>query len=233
MIRRLASLLFLLVPTFPELALGASSLQSFTDLSAPGPTESDLEAEFHRVREHLRSLPEYQDDGAETHYRLGQALHHRGDVKGAADEYRLALERNSTLIEAYRDLGTLLLDRHDYAGAVAALEQAIRLGRRDGNTYYWLGRGLMGTGAWPAAVTALQAATQLNPDDAEAFADLGLVRMAQGDVDAATAALRTSIQLKPDYSDAHALLETVTALRAAPSQVKRAAETILAKMFSR
>jgi tetratricopeptide (TPR) repeat protein len=198
-----------------------------------GPTEEDLEAGFRRGREALRASPEFQEDTADAHYHLGKALHHRGDLTGAAEEYRLAVQRNPRFVEAYRDLGLLLLDYHDYAGAVAALEHTLQLGQEDGATYYWLGLGFMGLGNWTAAATALQSAVHLKPDDAEAYADLGLVQMVQGDVAGATASLRTSIELKPDNADTHARLETITANQADRERVMRAARDILATLFGR
>jgi tetratricopeptide (TPR) repeat protein len=203
------------------------------DAVPQGPTEGDLEAEFKRARDLLRVSPEFQGDSADTHYRLAKTLHHRGDLNGAAEEYRLAVQRNPRFVEAYRDLGVLLLDYHDYAGAVAALEQALRLGQGDGATYYWLGLGFMGLGDWTAAATALRTATRLNPDDAEAYADLGLVQMVQGDVTGATESLRTSIELKPDNADAHARLETITANQADRRQVMSAAKKIITTLFGR
>jgi len=199
----------------------------------PGPTEEDLEAEFRRSREMLRASPEFQGDTADAHYRLGKALHHRGDMVGGVEEYRLAIRRDPYFGDAYRDLGALLLDWHDYPGAVAALEQAVQLGRQDAETYYWLGRGLMGKSDWPAAATALETVTWMKPDDAEAYADLGLVRMVQGDVTGATNALRASIELKPDNGDAHALLETLTLHHTDRDQVIQAAQKVLAVMFRR
>lgn len=197
------------------------------------PSEEDLEAEFRQSRDALRASPEFQTDNADTHYRLGKILHHSGDMSGAAEEYRLAIQRDPRFGDAYRDLGALLLDWHDYPGAVAALEQAVQLGRQDGETYYWLGRGLMGKSDWPSAAAAFETATRVKPDDAEAYADLGLVRMVQGDIPGATKALRVSIELKPDNADAHALLETLTAHQSDRVHVIQAAEKILATMFAR
>lgn len=199
----------------------------------PGPTEEDLEAAFQQVRDRLRASPEFHNDSADTHYRLAKLLHHRGDVNGAAEEYRLTVQRDPHFVDAYRDLGALLLDRHDYAGAVAALEQAVQLKEGDGETYYWLGRGFMGTGDWAKAALALHRATRIKPNDAEAYADLGLVRMVEGDVAGATQALRTSIELKPDYAEAHALMETLTAHQADRDQLKRSAQKIVTRIFAR
>lgn len=228
------SVLFLLVPAV-SLAGVSDSVQLVQQAgsAALGPTEGVLEQDFRRTRDILRASPEFQSDSAETHYRLGRALHHRGDMNGAMEEYRLAVQRNPRFGDAYRDLGALLLDRHDYVGAVVAFEQAVQLGRQDGETYYWLGRGLMGKGDWASATMALQTATRVQPDDAEAYADLGLVRMVQGDVAGATEALRVSIELKPDYAEAHTLMEMLTAYQADRDQLKRAAQKILAALFAR
>ncbi len=228
------SVLFLLVPAVsPARASDNVRLVQQTDTPAIGPTEGDLEKDFRRTRDILRVSPEFQGDSADAHYRLGKTLHHRGDMNGAMEEYRLAVQRDPRFGDAYRDLGALLLDRHDHGGAVAALELAVQLGRQDGETYYWLGRGLMGKGDWTAAAAALQTATRVKPDDAEAYADLGLVWMVQGDVAGATEALRVSIELKPDYAEAHALLETLTAHRSDRDRVIQAAEKILSRMFAR
>lgn len=225
-----------LVLVHPVAATPDHACASPTQLVEPrteGPTEEDLEAEFRRAREILRTSPEFQGDSADSHYRLAKTLHHRGDLNGAAEEYRLAVQRHPRFVEAYRDLGLLLLDYHDYAGAVAALEHALQLGQEDGATYYWLGLGFMGLGNWTTAATALRSAIRLKPDDAEAYADLGLVQMVQGDVADATESLRTSIELKPDNADAHARLETITANKADRERVMSAARRILATLFGR
>jgi tetratricopeptide (TPR) repeat protein len=228
------AMLFVLSPAMSaEIGHGVVHPAQQAASPALGPSEGDLEANFRRSRDALRALPEFREDSAETHYRLGKSLHHRGDMNGAAEEYRLALQRDPRYGDAYRDLGALLLDRHEYPDAVSALEQAVQLGRQDGETYYWLGRGLMGKSDWAAAGAALETATRVKSDDAEAYADLGLVRMAQGDVAGATEALRISIELKPDYAEAHALLETLSAHQSDRGQVMQAAQKILATMFAR
>jgi Flp pilus assembly protein TadD len=124
-------------------------------------------------------------------------------LNGAAEEYRLAVQRHPRFVEAYRDLGLLLLDYHDDASAVAALEYTRQLGQEDGATYYWLGFGFMGLGNRTAAAIALRSTIHPKPDDAEVYADLGLVQIVQSDEADATESLHTSIALKPDNADAH------------------------------
>jgi cytochrome c-type biogenesis protein CcmH/NrfG len=161
-----------------------------------GPTEAGLEAEFRRSRDALRASPEFKGNDAESHYRLGEVLGHRGDLTGAVEEYRAAIRLKPEFAEAYRGLGVVLMDRHDWAGAAEALQTTVRLQGGDAETFYWLGRSLMGQQDWTGATAALRMATQLKPDDAEAYADLGLVRMVQGDPTGAAEALRLAVELE-------------------------------------
>ena len=89
-LRRIAALhVWALAVLFP----GAPSAAVLT--AAPpvveGPTEADLEAEFRRARELLRSSPAFIGTGAQTRYRLAEELSRRGDMNGAAEEYRAAI----------------------------------------------------------------------------------------------------------------------------------------------
>src|SRR5262249_40469601 len=111
---------------------------------ALGPSEEDLETEFRQSRDALRASPEFQTDNADTHYRLGKILHHNGDMSGAEEEYRLAIQRDPRFGDAYRDLCALLLDWHDYPGPVAALEQAVQVGRQGGENLCCVRRGVIG-----------------------------------------------------------------------------------------
>lgn len=198
-----------------------------------GPTEADLEAEFRRTRALLRASPAFSGTDAQTRYRLAEELARRGDMNGAAEEYRAAIGLDPEFGEAYRGLGQVLLDYHDYVGAAEALEAAVRLHRDDGEVYYWLGRACMGVGRWPDAVRAMETAVQLRPDDAEAYADLGLLRMVQGDADKARTALDLAIRLKPDGAEAHRLRELLSQHREDRQQLIAAARKVLKDLFER
>lgn len=211
------SVVFLLV----VFAAGSAAVGQTVVPGPEGPTEADLEAEFSRKRDTLRASPEYQGRGkdAGSHFRLGQTLAHRGDLTGATEEYRTAIQLSPDFAEAYRGLGVVLLDRRDWAGAADALRTAVRLEVKDSDTYYWLGRALMGRQEWAEAEAALRTAAKLKPNEAEAYADLGLVYMIQGKVKPATEVLQQSVSLKPDYAEAHSLLEILMAHSGDPAQV--------------
>src|SRR5919109_437066 len=143
-----AAIFLLIVSVSWDILVGA------TVLPREGPTEDDLEAEFQPTREKLRREAKAND--AEAHYRLGETFHHRGDLKGAVEEYRAAIQLNPNFADAYRSLGTTLLDRHEWHDAVTALQTATRLELHDAGTYYWLGRALMAQANWSEAAAALQ-----------------------------------------------------------------------------
>lgn len=200
--------------------------------ATPAP-EPRLEPEFRQLRERLRAQPEFKAGDAQSNFRLGEELAHRGDVHGAVAAYRAAIARDPKWAEPYRGLGQVLLDHRDYAPAADALQTAIRLGKDDAQSFYWLARAFMGKQELPAAVVALERAIKLNPEDADAFADLGLIRMAQGELSGAEQALSRSIALKPDYADAHRLRDLLTKHRQNPEQAKKAAQALLAELFAK
>lgn len=102
-----------------------------------GPTEADLEAEFNRAREAVRVSPQFKGEHSETHFRLGEELRHRGDLTGAAEEYREAIRLKPDFADAYRGLGVVLMDRHDWPGAATALGTAAQLKPDDAEAYAW------------------------------------------------------------------------------------------------
>jgi cytochrome c-type biogenesis protein CcmH/NrfG len=201
--------------------------------SREGPTEAGLEEELRQSREKLRLSTEFAGTDAETHIRLAEVLHHRGDLTGATEEYQAAIALDPELTKPYRGLGVVYIDRHDWIRAVDALTITTRRQPNDAEAFYWLGRALMARRVWEGASEALTTALRLKPDDAEAYGDLGLVRMVQGDPGAAVEALRRAVRLKPDNADVHALLETVLAHQQDPDHVARAARQMLDAMFAR
>lgn len=211
----------------------SASVLMATAAVVEGPTEADLEAEFRRARELLRASPAFIGTDAQTRYRLAEELSRRGDMNGAAEEYRAAIGLDPKFGEAYRGLGQVLLDYHDYAGAAEALEAAVRLHRDDGESYYWLGRALMGIGRWPDAARAMEAAVRLRPDDAEAYTDLGLLHMVQGNAIEAKAALDRAIRSKPDDAGAHRLRELLLRHQEDRQQLMSAARRVLKDLFER
>jgi len=227
-------LLFLTIP-IALLLLESRRAQPALAASAnqEGPTEAGLEEEFRQAREKLRLSPEFRGTDAEAHIRFAEALHHRGDLTGATEEYQAAIRLKPESTAAYRGLGVVLIDRHDWVGAVKALNITTQRRPDDAEAFYWLGRAQMAGGNWTEATEALATAIRLKPDDAEAYADLGLMYMVQGNPTAAAEALRLAVRLKPDNADVHNLLETVLTHQQDPRYLIREAHRMLNTMFAR
>lgn len=209
-------------------AIAAERAADDTAVSAPS-----LEPEFRRLRDDLRALPQYQGTDALTHEQLARELARRGDMDGAASEYRQAIRLDPQLASAYRGLGAVLLDRHEYGEAAEVLAVSVGLREGDAEAWYWLGRARLARRDFSGAAEALRKSLQLNPDDAEPAADLGLVRMAQGDHAGASDALRRAIRLKPDHAEAHHRLELVRKAGHDSDALKLEADRILTLFFSR
>lgn len=195
--------------------------------------EESLEPEFKHLRATLGARPEFSGDDAGSKFRLAEELAHRGDVAGAIERYRAAIELQPDWADPYRGLGQVLLDHHDYAEAVQALRASLRLGGEDHQAVYWLGRALMGHGELAAAELAFARAAMLKPDDAETLADLGLVRMARGDVTGAEDALTRSIRLKPDLAEAHRLHDRLAQAHRDSAAARQAGLDLLHELFGR
>src|SRR5262245_7519600 len=196
-------------------------------------TEESLEAEFKQQRDRLSTLPEFSGSDADSRFRLAEELGHRGDMRGAIDNYREVIRLKPNWAEPYRGLGQVLLDYHDYEGSVSALRECIELGSDDHLAYYWLGRGLMGTGELSEAELAFKQASERKPDDAETFADLGLVLMAQGNGTGAEEALTRAIELKPDNADSHRLRDQLRKVRGDREQTRQVGLQNLHDLFGR
>jgi cytochrome c-type biogenesis protein CcmH/NrfG len=146
---------------------------AWADSSAQeGPTEADLEEELRKSREKLRLSSEFAGTDVETHIRLAEALHHRGDLTGATEEYQAAIKLNPELTEPYRGLGVVGIDRHDWT---------LRLKPDDAEAYADLGLVRMAQGNPGAAVEALRQAVRLKPDNADVHGLLETVHTHQHD----------------------------------------------------
>jgi cytochrome c-type biogenesis protein CcmH/NrfG len=127
-LQRVALLLAVVPGGSVALAEKTSEAGVVEGISQEGPTEAGLEEEFRRSRDALRASPEFKGNDAEAHYRLGEVLGHRGDLTGAAEEYRAAIRLKPEFAEAYR--GPM--------GAAEALRLAVELKPDNADTHHLL-----------------------------------------------------------------------------------------------
>jgi tetratricopeptide (TPR) repeat protein len=122
-----------------------------------------------------RAIAVTGDDNAVAHNNLGTALAMRGDVSGAAVEFRQVLRLAPNDAGAHRNLARALAQMGDVDGAIVELRESLRLNESafDQNL---VGRMLLSRGRREEAIAYLARAAQLEPSNAKYAADLAAAR---------------------------------------------------------
>lgn len=139
----------------------------------------------------------------ELHYNLAHILHQQGDLAGAIESYRQAIEHNPNSPMAHLNLGVVLDKQGSRSEAVQHYRQAISLQPGYIKAYNNLGCTLVKLGQWAEAIQVYQQAIELKPDWAILYDNLAQVWANQGEVAKAIAAYRRAIQLAPNFAVAH------------------------------
>ncbi|MGO9268917.1 MAG: tetratricopeptide repeat protein [Terriglobia bacterium] len=131
----------------------------------------------------------------------GNALYEKGDLDGAAAEYREALRLNPNDDTAHNNLGVALHDKGDLGGAIAEYRMAIRLEPDDADSHYNLGFALDEKGDLDGAVAEYREALRLDPTGVTAHNDLGTVLEKKGDLRGAGEEYRAAYALDVKNAD--------------------------------
>ena len=83
---------------------------------------------------------------AQKHYKKGFAFHNEGNYAEAATEYKKAIEKDSTLIEAYVNLASIYFVQQKYDQAKIELENALKYNPYHVKAHYNLGLVLLNQG---------------------------------------------------------------------------------------
>ena len=143
---------------------------------------------------------------AEVRYYLGNAYRARGDVDGAIDAYRRAVERRPDFTEAYNELGRALLERGEPEPAKEALRRALAGRPDDAAALGNLANALRVMGRVREAVDGYRRVVALAPGLAEAHHNLGTALWELGEHAEAIACYRRALGLRPAYHEALAHL---------------------------
>jgi protein O-mannosyl-transferase len=138
-----------------------------------------------------------------AHYNLGVVLEHKGQMNGAATEYRKALEINPNSEQAYNGLGAVLFQEKKRDEALAQFLRALELNPNYADAYSNLAQTWLEDGNKDGAIAAVQRALVLDPTNADAHYVFGRVLAQKGQVDAAIAQFKRALELEPDNADVH------------------------------
>jgi Flp pilus assembly protein TadD/Pyruvate/2-oxoacid:ferredoxin oxidoreductase delta subunit len=147
---------------------------------------------------------------------LSKILERRGDLEGAIEAVRRAIELGEPSAANHFRLAVLLTQVNRWDEAVDAYEECIVRWPHSAEARHNLG-GLLGRmGRYDEAIGYLLAALDIAPDDADTYDELGLALAAAGRVDEAIRAFQSAIELAPDHSAARFHLNTLLQGRRRP-----------------
>jgi Flp pilus assembly protein TadD len=133
---------------------------------------------------------------------LGVELGLRGDLEGAAAQYREALAREPGNAEALANLGILAWHAGRVAEAEPLFRRAIEAKPRVPLARFFLGTMLASAGRIDEAEPILLEVVALRPRHADALTNLGSIRLQRGDVAGAVGYWRRALGADPGHADA-------------------------------
>lgn len=128
-----------------------------------------------RAVEALKRAIELAPGDGKNHLYLAQIYTTRQRAKNAEEHYRIALERNPVLDEAWLRLGDVALQRQDYVTARTYFEVAVRLLPESAPAHGKLALVHQLDGNWPAADRELRVVLDRDPENLEFMLRLGVL----------------------------------------------------------
>jgi tetratricopeptide (TPR) repeat protein len=129
--------------------------------------------------------------------------HQRGDLDGAEEKYRAALEIAPAHVHATHYLGVVLYQRRRLDDAIPLLERSAAAVPTEPEFQNNLGLALAAADRNDEAIAAYRNTLQLAPDHALAWNNLGLALFAACRVQDAIAAYRQALAQQPNFGEAH------------------------------
>ncbi len=131
------------------------------------------------------------------------ALHQRGDLAGAENQYRAVLKDAPQQVDALHLLGVLLDQRGQRAQGIALVRKALAVNGGVADIHFNLARMLAATGDTVGAKRHYDQALLLKPGHAMAHNGLGVLYRALGQYAEASAAFERALRFEPRLIDAH------------------------------
>jgi superkiller protein 3 len=141
--------------------------------------------------------PRDESPEAVEFYVRGEQLRRQGNLRGAEEEYRAAVQRNPNLRMPHNRLGDIYKQRGDYEQAARHYEAVSRLDPYDPQGHYNLGVAYHFLNQLQDAAAAYLRALNLNPRDVTSNMNLGLVYLALDQPDDAVKYLQRATELDP------------------------------------
>ena len=136
----------------------------------------------------------------------GDQLYQSGDIRDAAEEYRLALQLDASNLNVLNSLGVCYGLLEDYAGALATFHSAQQVAADEVMPVYNAGVIHMLNGESGEALAHFRRAAELEPDIFEVAFQTGRVCLETDATEEAVAHLQKAVGLNPEAGIAHRML---------------------------
>ena len=142
-----------------------------------------------------RDPTEISDLKVQSHYNLGLAYYHNGQIEKAIAAYEKAVELDPNFADAYGGLGVIYWRTGDLAEAIRHCQKAIKIAPENIEFHKNLTRIYWQKGMYDAAAVGYRIILELNPSDESALHHLGLILLSKEDYDEAVFAFKRCFKL--------------------------------------
>ena len=155
------------------------------------------------VIRNLKASALKEPKNAENHCNLAIALAERGDVTGAIDSYKSAIQIEPNHLAASSNLGSIYRSIGNFEEASTIFKNIVDVYPNDISAYINLGAIYKQDGNLSKAERTFQKAVSLLPLNSEAYFNLGNALRYEGDIDISIECYKKAIRLKPNLVVAH------------------------------
>lgn len=154
---------------------------------------------------------------AKLHYDKGVAYLQTAAYNKAEEQFRAALKRQRTMIDAQYGLGCTYLQEERYQEGIELLQHVVKERPRHAVAWYNLGLAYIAIGKLDQAQEGLKTAVEIKPMMKEIHYNLSKVLLEKGDVKQASLHCAQALKLDQNYTKAQELQEHLADIRyAAP-----------------
>ena len=157
-----------------------------------------------------RNSTEIADLKVQSHYNLGLASYHSGQIEKAIATYQKAIQLEPNFADAYGGLGVIYWRTGDLDAAIRHCQKAIKIAPENIEFHKNLTRIYWQKGMYDAAAVGYRIILELNPSDENALHHLSLILLSKQEYDEAISCLQEVLQINPDNALTHGLWESPT-----------------------